>query len=100
MTIAIVLALAALVASVYLLLGKTSRPWTFAAVAASALQMVIAFGWAGMRLGGISLHAILSIVLAGCGAVIYSRVGRKAQVTAATVIAFVGVVGLLIIIGR
>ena len=99
MSLGIALALAALLASIYLALRSTMRPWAFAAAVASGIQVAIAVGWLSLRIANIPLHAVIAIVLAGCGGVVYSRVSSKGLVTAATVVTFVGLIGVALTLG-
>jgi hypothetical protein len=98
-SLGIALALSALIASIYLALRSTMRPWAFAAAAASGIQLAVALGWLSIRIANIPLLAVIAVVVAGCGGVIYARVGAKGQVTAATVVALVGAIGVASTLG-
>jgi hypothetical protein len=98
-SLGIALALAALLASIYLALRSPLRPWAFAAAVASGIQLAVTLGWLSIRIANIPLSAVIAIVIAGCGGVIYSRAGSKGQVTAATVVTFVGLIGVALTLG-
>jgi hypothetical protein len=98
MNLWIALGLAALAASIYLLLGSPARHWAVGAAIASGVQVAMAFGWVSLRIANIPLHLLITIVIAVCGAVLFARVNAKGQVAAATVIIFVGVVRAMTLI--
>jgi hypothetical protein len=98
MNLWIALGLAALAASIYLLLGSPARPWAVVAAIASGMQVAIAFGWVSLRIANIPLHLVISLAIAVCGAVLFARVNAKGQVAAATVVIFVGIVRAMTLI--
>jgi hypothetical protein len=98
-SLGIALALAVVLASIYLAVRSTMRPWALAAAVAGGIQLAIALGWLSLRIANIPLHAVIAIVIAGCGAVVYSRVTSKGVVTAATVVTFVGLIDVALTLG-
>jgi hypothetical protein len=95
MNLGIVLGLAALAASIYLLLGPSAKHWAIGAAIASGVQVAMAFGWISLRIADLPLHLLISIAIAVCGGVLFFRVNAKGPVAAATVVAFVGLIRLL-----
>src|SRR5688572_21239647 len=94
MSLSVALALAALAASIYLVM-QGHRTWAMASAVASGLQLAMAFGWISVRIANVPLPLVLAIVLAGCGGFLFTRVGSKGAVASATVIALVGALGLV-----
>lgn len=90
MSVSHVLPIAALAASIFLLLTPQARlPAVFAAVA-SGLEVLIATGTIHVAVSGVSLSLILGVVLLVAGVVAYLRVTAKGAVSAATVVTLVG----------
>jgi hypothetical protein len=92
MTVHTALACAALAAAILLFLARVSRPLAVIALAASAVEVLMVFGLLRLHL---STEVPLQLVLGGLIAVpallIWLRVTAKTAVSAATVLAFVGV---------
>ncbi len=95
MHIGVVLGLAALAASIYLLLRSALRPWALGALAGSAVSVMLALGWISLRIAHVPLQLVLSLTLVLCGGFLVARASGKGDVSAATVVAFVGLVRLL-----
>lgn len=95
MNLGIVLPVAALAASVYLLTGSFARHWALGAAIASGVQVAIAFGWMTLRIANLPLHLLISIAMVVCGGFLFFRANARSQVAAATVIVLVGLIRLL-----
>lgn len=87
--------LAALAASLLLLFRSAERVPAVIAVIASGIQALIALRLVTFH-GPPHLGTLLAAALAGAGAWAWSRAGSRPAVTAATVVAFIGVVQLLV----
>jgi hypothetical protein len=90
-----VLPIAALAASVFLLLTPQARLPAVFAVVASGLEVLIATGTIHIAVSGVSLSLILGVVLLVAGVVAYLRVTAKGAVSAATVVTLVGLAQVL-----
>jgi len=95
MNLGIILGLAALAASIYLLIGQTAKHWAIGAAIASGVQVAMAFGWITLRIADLPLHLLIRIAIAVCGGILFFRVNAKGPVAAATIVSFVGLIGLL-----
>ena len=84
------LTLGALVGAVVLVVGSPKRLWPVIAVTAAVVEVAIAFGFLHVSVAGISLRLVLGAVLLVSGAAVYLGVAKKSLVTAATVVALVG----------
>lgn len=95
MSVATVLVLAALSASIFLFLRTRPRTLPIVALVSSGLQALI--GLRVVQLGGtgLPLDLILGAALAASGALIYLKIGSKPLVAAATVVAMVGAIQVL-----
>jgi hypothetical protein len=89
-----VLALTALLSS--LVLMKTDRVFALVALAAAAIQTLMAFGIMTLTLAKFRIDVILPALLLVAGAVCWTKVATKAVITAATVITLLGTLELLI----
>lgn len=82
--------IAALVAAAVLLFHAPGRiPALFAALAAG-LELLLASGVISLHTGGFPMRLLLAVVLLVTGAIAYLRVSAKVAVSAATVVALVG----------
>jgi hypothetical protein len=90
MTLHVALAVSALLASAALYLSKQSRFLAVVALAASALEVAMAFGALRLALPGVQLGLGLGLALAIPGLVAWLRASAKLAVSAAAVIAFAG----------
>jgi hypothetical protein len=91
MTLHTALAVAALVASIMLLLAHASRALTLVALVASALEVLMAFGLLELRVSrSLQLQLLLGALIAVPAVLIWLRVSSKSSVSAATVLALVG----------
>jgi hypothetical protein len=96
MTLHIAIAIAALVASAILLLAKVARPAALVALVASALEVAMALGFLRIHAAGVPLGLVLGLVLAVGGLLTWLRATAKTAVSAATVVALVGVLQVLV----
>jgi hypothetical protein len=90
MTLHVALAVSALAASAALYLSKQSRFLAVVALAASALEVAMAFGALRLALPGVQLGLGLGLALAIPGLLAWLRASAKLAVSAAAVIAFAG----------
>jgi hypothetical protein len=89
------LALAALVASGFLLLNPPARvPAIFATVAAG-LEVLMAYGAVHLAVAGFPIGLVLGAVLLVAGVVAYLRVSARGAVSAATIAVLVGAIQVL-----
>jgi hypothetical protein len=89
-----ILAITALLASFVLM--KTDRIFALLAVAAAAVQTLMALGIMTMTLAKFRIDVILPALLAVAGAVCWSKVATKSAVTAATIVTLLGSLELLL----
>lgn len=89
-----VLAITTLLAS--LVLMKTDRMFALLALAAAAVQTLMALGIMTLTLAKFRIDVILPAILAVSGAVCWSKVATKSAVTAATIVTLLGSVELLL----
>src|SRR5438128_1465008 len=84
-----VLAICALIGSIVLLVHKARRLLTFIAVIASGLEVLMALGIVHFGVRGLPLGLILGGTLAVVGAILFTQLGSKNAVAAATVVTLV-----------
>lgn len=94
MQFATALAIAALISAI-LLLGSRTRVLAIIAACISGLEVAIAFGVVTFGINGFSVPLALGAGLAVVGALMWSRNEGKTQVSAATVLAVVGLIQAL-----
>lgn len=94
-TVANAFALAALVASGFLLLGPAARVPAIFATAAAGLEVLMAYGVVRLSISGFPVSLVLAAVLLVAGVVAYLRVSAKGAVSAATIAVLVGIVQVL-----
>ena len=85
------LAVAALAGSLVLAFGATGRAVAVVALAASALEVAMAFGLLRVAVAGLPLGLALGLGLAIPGVIAWFRASGKAALTAATVVTLVGI---------
>jgi hypothetical protein len=95
MTMHVALAVAALAGSAILFFAQVARPVAVIAIVAAALEVAMGFGVIRLHVGGLHLGLILGLALAIAGLLSWLRASSKAAVTAAAVVAFVGVLQAL-----
>ena len=89
------LAVCALIAAVLLVLQGGERLIPLIALAAAALEVLAAFQVLHLSSPRVRIDAILPAVLVVTGGIAWARSSAKSTITAATVIALVGVIQLL-----
>lgn len=89
-----VLGLIALVASMFLI--RADRMFAVVAFIASALQVLLAFGFITLSIAKLRLDVVLPALLLVSGAILWTRVSSKYLITAATTITLLGLLELLI----
>jgi hypothetical protein len=90
MTLHVALAVSALAASAILVFLAATRPVVIVALAASAIEVAMAFGVLRLRTEGVPLGLALGLALALPGLVAWFRASSKSAVTAAAILAFTG----------
>jgi len=99
MTVHTALAIAALAGSIALVLGSASRALAIVALIASGLEVAMALGLIRVSVAGIPLSLVLGLCLAVPGVMAWLRVSAKSAVSAATVVAFVGILQVVLALG-
>ena len=99
MSLATVLSIAALAASITLLMKREARAYPLLATIASGLQVCIAFGWVSLSVAKIPLGLVLAVILVLAGAMLWIRSQGKSTTSASTVVALVGLIQLLAVLG-
>jgi len=85
----------ALVASLFLALARGERVFSIVAVIASGIEALIAFKVITFSMRPVRIDVLLPGVLVVAGAVCWSRLSTKGQVTAATAVVLIGLLQLL-----
>jgi hypothetical protein len=98
MSLQTALAVSALAGSLFLVFGASARVVAVVALVASAVEVARAFGWLHLALAGIPLALVLALAVAIPGVIAWLRAGGKHTVTAASVVAFVGVLQVVVIL--
>ena len=91
MTLHAALALSALLAAAYLLVAAGSRLLAGVPLAAAAAEVALSRGWIRVATPGSNLSLALGAAIAVPALVLWWRAGAKGPVTAASVLAFIGV---------
>jgi hypothetical protein len=99
MTVHTALAIAALAGSIALVLGSATRALAVVALVASALEVAMALGLIRVSVAGIPLSLVLGLALAVPGVMAWLRASAKSAVSAATVVAFVGILQVVLALG-
>jgi hypothetical protein len=88
----VIAAIAALAASVYLLLKKEARIWAIVATVAAGVLVAVSFGWLQMSIPGLGLDLGLvgGAVLAVAGVFLFLKVSEKFRVASATIVVITG----------
>jgi len=94
------LALSAVAAAAYLLFAAGPRALAAVALLAAGLEVALAQGWVRLALHGPSLSLLLGGAIAAPALVLWWRAGGKGPLTAASVLAFIGLlqVGLALLL--
>jgi hypothetical protein len=96
MTLHTALAVAALVASIVLLMAHVSRGLALLALVASGLEVLTAFGYVALHVSGISLQLVFGLLIAIPAVLIWLRASSKTTVSAASILALVGALQVLL----
>jgi hypothetical protein len=91
MTLHVALAVAALAASAVLVFSAVARPLAALALVASGLEVAMAFGMLRLHVAGLPVALVLGLALAVPGLVAWLRASSKPAISAAAVVALVGV---------
>jgi hypothetical protein len=96
MTLHVALAVAALAASLVLLFSTVGRPLAVIGLVASGLEVAMALGALRLHVAGVPLGLMLGLALAVPGLLAWLRAASKPAVSAATVLALVGVLQVVL----
>jgi hypothetical protein len=96
MTLHTALAVAALVASIILFMAHASRALALVALVASGLEVAMAFGYLALHVSGISLQLVFGLLIAIPAVLMWLRVSGKTAVSAASILALVGAIQVLL----
>jgi hypothetical protein len=99
MNVHTVLAVAALVGALVLLATSSARLGAIVAAIAAGIDVLIRMGFIHIGVSGVSLGLVIGLLLAIPGAICWIRVSAKTGVSAATVVALVGVLKVVIALG-
>ncbi len=100
MSLHVALAVAALAASIFMVVGQDARTLAVIALAASAIEVATAFGVLHFSITHLPLGLLLGVCLAAPGCLAWVRSSSKTAVTAATVVAIVGILQVLGAVGH
>ena len=98
MELATALAIAALIGAA-VSLESESRAVAMLAVIASGIEVAVALDLIRLSVAGVRLPIVLGAILAVAGIVLLSKVTRKVSIIAATVVALVGSLQVLVSLG-
>lgn len=90
------LSIAALVASILLLMAHASRGLALLALIGSGLEVLTAFGYVALHVSGVPLQLVFGLLIAIPAVLLWLRVSSKTAVSAATVLTLVGVLQVLL----
>jgi hypothetical protein len=94
------LALSAFGFSVVLLLASASRALPAIALVASGLEALMALGYVRVGVAGVPLGLALGLGLAIPGLLAWFRSSGKAAIASASIVAFIGVLQVLLFLGQ
>lgn len=94
------LALSAFGFSVVLLLASSSRALPAIALVASGLQSLMALGYVRVGVAGVPLALAIGLALAIPGLLAWFRATGKAAIAAASIVAFIGVLQVVVFLGQ
>ncbi len=95
MSLFLILSLAALAASIILLFSPTARVPAVIAVAATGVEVLLAFHVVHLSISHVPVNLILGGALLVAGAVLHFKSASKAAVSASTVAVLVGAIQVL-----
>jgi hypothetical protein len=96
MTLHVALAVAALAASLVLLFSTVGRPLAVVGLVASGLEVAMALGALRLHVAGVPLGLVLGLALAIPGLLAWLRAASKPAVSAATTVALVGILQVVL----
>ncbi len=96
MTLHTALAVAALAASIVLFLAHANRGLALIALVASGLEVAMAFGYLALHVSGVPLQLVFGLLIAIPAALMWLRVNAKTAVSAASILALVGALQVLL----
>lgn len=96
MTLHTALAVAALVASIVLLMAHASRGLALLALVASGLEVLTAFGYVALHVSGIPMQLVFGLLIAIPAVLMWLRVNAKTAVSAASILGLVGALQVLL----
>ncbi len=99
MTLHVALAVSALAASILLLVSSQARTLALVALVASAIETALAFGYLRIAISGIPLGLVLGLLLAVPGVAAWMRATAKSSISAAALVAFTGVLQVVVYVG-
>ncbi|HYG69567.1 MAG TPA: hypothetical protein VD838_17970 [Anaeromyxobacteraceae bacterium] len=94
------LALSAFGFSVVLLLASSSRALPAIALVASGLEALMALGYVRVGVAGVPLSFALGLGIAIPGVLAWFRASGKTAIGAASIVAFIGVLQVVLFLGR
>jgi hypothetical protein len=100
MSIGTVLVLVALAASILLVLQSQSRLFPVIAVVASGIEALFVFKLITVRVKGLDIWLVLGIAMVVAGTLCWLKSSGRNEVTAATVVTFVGAIQVLQVLLR
>lgn len=100
MSLSLILAIAALVCSILLAVQLQSKLFPIVAAVVAAIEVLIAFGIVRLSIDGIPLGLVLAVALAVAGALSWAKTQGKIHVSAAALVAIVGVMQVLTAVNR
>ena len=99
MTLHVALAVSALAASVLLVASSQHRVLPVVALVAAAVETAVAFGYLRIAVSGLPLGLLLGLALALPGLVGWLRATAKGSISAAALVAFMGVLQVAVYVG-
>jgi len=99
MTLHVALAVSALAASVLLVASSQHRVLPVVALVAAAVETAVAFGYLRIAVSGLPLGLLLGLALALPGLVGWLRATAKSAISAAALVAFMGVLQVAVYVG-
>ncbi len=99
MTLHFALAVAAFAAAILLAFGPAQRLLAAIALLAGGVEVAMSMGYLRLSVAGIPLGLVLGLSLAVPGLLLWLRVSSKPAVSAATVVALVGVLQVIASVG-
>jgi hypothetical protein len=92
MNLSMIFAVAAMAGAVLLLVQTSNRIWPLVAVIAAGIHLLILTRIVHLSISGLSLSLVLGLALAVAGVMCWLKVSSKLHVSAATVVALLGLI--------